>query len=132
MKRYVDWPVRLQQCVLEWSDVPFEYGRHDCALWAAAAVKAMTGVDLADGLRDYDSEEDGLALVRAHGFADHVDVFRQSLPTAERIKVGDLAVVERDGRVAVGVAQARGIYVMLPDRGLALVPRSWAKTGMTV
>jgi hypothetical protein len=32
-------------------DVPFGWGRHDCALWAAAAIHAQLGADPAESLR---------------------------------------------------------------------------------
>ena len=132
MSRRDDWPVRLQACINEWSAAPFEFGVRDCALFAAAAVEAMTGVDIADGLRGYSSEAEGLAIVRAAGFHDYTDVFTKMFPAADRLRVGDIAMVERQDVVAMGVVQVRGIYVMTPVRGLALVPRSWAKNGVTI
>ena len=130
--RLRDWEVRLQAVIAEWQAAEFQYGTYDCALFASAAVLAMTEFDLSAGLRDYTTEAEGLALVKAQGYADHVDVFAQNLLPAARLKRGDIAIVRRDGLVALGVCQGRGIYIMTPDRGLALVPNSWASEGFSV
>ena len=130
--RRSDWTVRLQDCITRWRAAPFQYGKHDCALFAAAAVHAMTDVDLARGLRGYRTEAGGLKKVRAAGFENHVDVFRKALTSSDQLRAGDIAVLDTPEGEALGVVQGRGVYVMTPTRGLALVPRSWIKTGMTV
>lgn len=130
--RFPDWQVRLQALIIEWESAEFAYGRHDCALFGAAAVETMTGVDLAKGLRGYKTEAGGLKKVQAKGFADHVDVFAQSLVFTPRPRWGDLAIVEQDGARAIGVMGARVAYVMVPDRGLGTAFQSWCNGGFVV
>jgi hypothetical protein len=43
--RLPDWQVRLFALCAQRHDVPFAWGTSDCALWAADAVLAQTGVD---------------------------------------------------------------------------------------
>ena len=132
MTRHSDWQVRLQGVISEWNDAQFSYGKRDCALFGSAAVKAMTGVDLARGLRGYRTESGGLKKVRSNGFQDHVDVFAQALEATARPRWGDLAVVERNGERAIGVMGSRVVYVMTPDRGLGLAFKSWCNGGFVV
>lgn len=131
MDRRRDWQGRLQAVIADFRDRPFQYGRADCALFTAAAVRAMTGTDLARGLRGYRTEAEGLRKVRAKGFADHIDVFRRALPPADRLRIGDVAVIEIEGVPATGIVQGRGAY-MMAGRGLVLLPVSWATEGFAV
>jgi hypothetical protein len=132
MTRRTDWRARLTAELRNWKDRPFEYGRADCALFAAACVKAMTGTDLARGLRGYRTEAEGLRKVRAKGFASHVAVFEASLKPTDRPRAGDVAIVEIDRREATGIVQGRGVYLMSINRGLVLVPRSWIVRSLAV
>jgi hypothetical protein len=49
--RLLDWETRLSDLILERLNQPFKWGVHDCALWAADARLAVTGVDAAAGYR---------------------------------------------------------------------------------
>lgn len=46
-----DWPERLSALISARLHEPFEWGKNDCALFAADAVLAMTGHDPAEALR---------------------------------------------------------------------------------
>ncbi|WP_375175577.1 hypothetical protein [Pseudooceanicola sp.] len=115
-----------------WKDRPFEYGRADCALFAAACVKTMTGADPARGLRGYRTESEGLRKVQAKGFASHVAVFEAFLAPTDRPRVGDVAIVDLDGQEATGIVQGRGVYLMSIDHGLVVVPRRWMIRSLAV
>jgi hypothetical protein len=43
--RLPDWPERLAAVIEAARQQPFRWGRHDCCLFVAACVAAMTGVD---------------------------------------------------------------------------------------
>ena len=45
LQRLPDWPERLDAAINEAAGQPFAWGQHDCALAAATAVQAITGVD---------------------------------------------------------------------------------------
>ena len=73
MTRLDDWHARLAAYVYEAGRTPFAYGAHDCALFAAGAVAAMTGTDLASDWRGrYRTLAGGLKAVKRAGHADHV------------------------------------------------------------
>lgn len=122
--RYPDWKLRLIQYLAEAARTPFVPGQHDCALFAAGAVAAMTGADYAVGFRGrYTTLKGGVRLLRAAGFTDHVDLasthFAGIAPAFAA--PGDLAVIDTDGGPAMGVVQGEGVYVLTVDR-LGLLP----------
>ena len=50
--RKIDWQLEFEKVVSEHKDKPFIWGEHDCVLWAANAVLAITEFDAAEGFRD--------------------------------------------------------------------------------
>ena len=68
LARFEDWEERLSLCLDNVADKPFEWGSHDCALFAADCVKAMTGVDPAEAYRGkYDTAHGAAQALREHG-----------------------------------------------------------------
>lgn len=49
--RLPDWQTRWAALCADRAATPFEWGRHDCCLWAADAVQAITGFDFASAWR---------------------------------------------------------------------------------
>jgi len=130
MKRRPDWKIRLSRYVTEAWHRPFEPGVHDCALFAAGAVEAMTGVDPADGWRGrYTTLRGGARVLRREGYADHValaaSLFRRRADN-ETPRPGDLAVVPSDDGPALGVVQGEGVYALSPI-GVFVVPLADAR-----
>lgn len=125
-ERRPDWQGRLITYLQSIARQAFRPGRNDCALFAAGAVEAMTGTDLAAPWRgQYDSLEDGLALLRSAGLVDHIALaerhFAEVAPAFAR--AGDLAVVPSDDEwPAMGIVQGAGVYVLAPS-GLSVVAR---------
>lgn len=117
-----DWQARLTEYVVAVQRQAFEPGRMDCALFAAGAVHAMTGEDMAKGFRGYKTLAGGYRKLKAQGFADHVALaalrFKEVPPAFAQ--VGDVAAVPTDEGLALGIVQGEWIYVMRPD-GLGIV-----------
>jgi hypothetical protein len=66
--RLADWPLRLEAFVVARQAQPFAWGGQDCALFAADAVQALTGVDVAPpALRCHRHARAALRSLRAHG-----------------------------------------------------------------
>jgi hypothetical protein len=60
-----DWPARLSDVVQTARARPFKWGDHDCCLFACDAILAMTGVDMAEGLRgSYDDLPSAVAAMK--------------------------------------------------------------------
>ena len=65
--RLEDWPTTLADMVLAAADEPFAWGTHDCCMWTADVVMAMSvdGIDLAAPYRGTYSDAAGAADVIA-------------------------------------------------------------------
>ena len=128
MTRLPDWRGRLRAYASSAARTPFNYGRHDCALFAAGAVAAMTGEDPAAGWRGrYTTLRGGLRVIRKAGHADHIAAaaaWFTEIPSAFA-QVGDLAVAPGDAGLALGVVAGAHVWVLRPE-GLGTVPLTMA------
>ena len=118
MTRFDDWIQRLVTYVSACHRTPYQPGRHDCALFAAGAVQAMTGVDPAAEFRGrYRTVRGGLRILRKLGHADHVALTVSVLPEipVAMARAGDIAVLDGDDGPAMGVVQGERVYVLRPD-----------------
>lgn len=121
--RVPGWRNRLADYVARVARAGFRPGVHDCALFAAGGVEAITGVHPApDLVRAYRTLEDGMALLEARGHADHIAFTASILPEVAPLsaRAGDLAVIEETGALCLGIVQGPRIYVLRPA-GLGLV-----------
>lgn len=121
LTRLPNWRARLTAYVMRSASTPFRPGQHDCALFAAGAVEAMTGIDPAADFRGtYRTLAEGRARMNELGHGDHIEMAARMLPEVPPImaQIGDLAVVEGE---ALGVVQGPMIYVLRPRGGLGLV-----------
>lgn len=112
----------------------FRVGTNDCALFAAGAVKVMTGKDLAKGWRGkYRSLAKGKALLKKEGFADLAELsahhFEEIPPLMAQ--VGDVAIVEGDDDPALGIVQGASVWVRMPS-GIGSVPLTEVKRAFRV
>jgi hypothetical protein len=127
--RKADWKIRLISYLGESARKPFEPGTHDCALFAAGAVKAMTGQDFAKRYRGrYNTLKGGFKALQKAGYADHITLAASVL---EEIPVsfagpGDLAVIDTPDGPALGVVQGEGIYFLTMDDRMGLRPMAEA------
>lgn len=125
MKRYSFWRTELTEYVQAASARSFKWGQHDCALFAAGGVQAMTGEDFGASFRGrYQTLRGGLRLLKKAGFDNHAELaaslFEEVHPS--HAMVGDIAAVEEGGAIALGIVQGELIYVLRPDEGIATVP----------
>jgi hypothetical protein len=134
MGRLNDWQARLGAYLADCRARSFEIGRHDCALFAAGAVEAMTGHDPAAEWRGrYTTQRGGLRVLRRAGFRDHIAAVAAQFPEipVPSALPGDLAVINTDDGPALGVMQGAAIYVLGPG-GLGLMPRNVAARAFRV
>lgn len=127
--RLPDWRPRLSAYLIEVASKPFAYGSHDCALFVAGAVQAMTGHDPAAAFKgQYSDLKSGLKHLRKAGLQSHIDLADASfdpVPLAFA-GVGDIAVIDVPGEVpALGIFE--GQHIAVPrETGLGFVPREAA------
>lgn len=135
IRRFPDWRPRLVARMAEAASRPFAYGTHDCALFVADALFAMTGHDAAAEYRGrYNTIKSGLKATLKAGCADHVDVYHQLLqPVAPAFAVmGDIAVIPMAGSIpALGIFEG-GQVIVLRESGLGLLPRDSATAAFRV
>lgn len=124
MQRRSDWRRRFGAYIEMAMRVPFRPGQHDCALFAAGAVEAITGTDLARGYRGYRTLNEGRSKLAKAGFDELSALVAEKLPEipVALSRPGDLAILRDEaGGEAFGVVQGGQIYVLRPT-GLGLVP----------
>lgn len=72
--RVPGWEDRLRRVIIVDQHKPFAWGRHDCILFAARCIEAVTGEDPAAEHRGtYDSAIGAMRLLKALGFATPAD-----------------------------------------------------------
>ncbi|MGD0586693.1 MAG: hypothetical protein ABSA86_13140 [Oryzomonas sp.] len=66
--RYQDWPQRLHKRIMAVHATPFEWGKHDCCLFASDTVLELTGTDHAADLRGtYSSALEAAKVLKERG-----------------------------------------------------------------
>ncbi len=126
LRRRPDWQVRLKSYLEAVHRRAFAPGAHDCAMFAAGAIEAMTGADLAEGWRgQYATLVAGRRAMRKAGFEDHVAFAASLLPEIPPsfAQVGDIGTVpDEDGELALCVVQGEAVY-SVTETGLAIADR---------
>lgn len=125
--RKPDWEQRLQEYIAAVEAKPFAYGRHDCAAFAAGAIKAQTGEDYYSGWRGkYRSGVAALRLLVKRGYADVQGPFTETLGAPVPVLRAMRGDIVSDG-TAMGVRWSTGgLFVGEQDgvSGLVLKPLS--------
>jgi hypothetical protein len=142
------WATRAyHQFLRSRAKTPFAWGTHDCALFAADGIQAITGVDIAADFRGkYSTEAEAMALIQTvtggatiadaaawcakkFGLAERVDKKGALAPLfAQR---GDLVVfTAATGQPVAGLVHLSGQIVAVGENGLYRFPiskvlRSW-------
>lgn len=134
LNRLPDWRSRLTAYLVETAGNGFRYGSNDCALFAAGAVRAMTGEDPAAAWRgSYTTLEGGLKRLMKAGFENHialVDSLLTEVPPAFA-QVGDIVLVDAPDGPALGVVSGEAVACLAPQ-GLGYLPREAALRAWTV
>lgn len=128
--RHLDWPERLAAFVEGRRFTPFVWGGNDCCLFAADAVLAITGTDLAlDHRGRYADARGALEIVGAPGgLAGLVDLPGRDPGLARR---GDVVLAEMQGREVLGVCVGAD-YAAPGADGLVFRPMNEARRAWEV
>jgi len=127
MKRFDNWARPYNQFFREREGVPFKWGKHDCALFAADGVKAITGVDLAAEWRGkYRSLRGAMSVIDREGgtMAGFVDDRLERMPVSLAQR-GDVVWREQEGPFggALGMVAPGGVQAGFPGKvGVVLAP----------
>ncbi|WP_260843343.1 DUF6950 family protein [Sedimenticola selenatireducens] len=123
------WEKRLMELLQAAHDRPFEWGNHDCALFAAAGVLAITGNDVAADVRGhYSSAKGALKVLKTLGMADLESATTHLLgnPVDTRLAGrGDVVLVETANGPTLAICA--GIYAFAPgEKGsIAMARHAW-------
>lgn len=123
--RRKDWVSRLLAVVDDAQGRPFEWGQHDCCLFAARCIDAVTGSDWAVDLELwYWDESTALAYIKAEGSIRASVSRRFGEPVAPLLaRRGDLVLVDSPIGEAVTVCVGPSLVGAAPS-GLTVLPLS--------
>lgn len=120
-----DWPERLAALLAERMAAPFAWGANDCCLFAADALHAQWGIDVASHLRGhYSSAAEAARVLQQEGGVRGIanQVLGQPLPLASLAQRGDVACVCLEGRDTLGVVLDSGQWAAPGPNGLFVCP----------
>jgi hypothetical protein len=122
-----EWRERFDTLVRERMSTPFAWGTHDCCLWAADCVLAVSGVDPAADLRGtYSSAIEAVRLVDQLGGMEAIAA-RGGAPIPPLCAgVGDVGLVTLDDRELLAVC-AGDVWLAPGANGLAARPLAEAR-----
>lgn len=131
--RLKDWPSRLEASLLAARRRPFEWGAHDCCLFAAGAVEACTGVDLAAEYRGGYSDEAGArALLEQLGGLQAM-AGQVGPEIAPRLAAaGDIGLADMGGGQSSLVVHSGQVWLGAGPRGLLVIPAGQVSTAWRV
>lgn len=114
MTRRSDWQTRLAAFLAQRQALPFAWGSHDCCMFAAGAVNAITGHDYSAGYA-YASAEEAASLLEREGDLAAFATRCLGEPIAPALAaVGDVVLVANDGRQLLAVCN--GTSALAPGR----------------
>lgn len=127
------WDVLLGKFIASRLDTPFQWGIHDCTLFAADCMEAITGTDPAATYRGtYDSAATaGRIIADGGGLRAIVTATLGPEISISRARRGDLVMIEQDGSNAMAVCIGASL-VAAGAAGLVYRPISAAITAWRV
>lgn len=105
LTRIPDWEDRLSAWLSECAGASFEWGTLDCLMFAAGAVKAVTGHDPAKGHRGkYNSLDGSVRYLKKLGADSPSEYLDKTFPPVPKAfaRRGDLVLAEGNVGVCVG------------------------------
>jgi hypothetical protein len=124
IKRYDDWQLRFEKIVTENLSRPFEWGSHDCVLWGADCVLAITGHDAAENFRGtYNSALSAARVLKELGGMENAITNRLGLsPVAVGYaNVGDILLADLEGQLTTTVCNGETMLAT-GETGLVALP----------
>lgn len=120
-ERVSNWEKALSVYLASKRNEAFAYGSFDCAHFVAGAVKAMTGENPMEGIREYNSEIASLRVLKELGF-DDLEQFMDSKFTSILVgfaQTGDIAL--HDGSLGIVIGSKA---VFATEIGYTFIDRS--------
>jgi hypothetical protein len=137
LTRVFDWRTKMQENLHAIERVPFEWGVHDCALFAADHVRAITETDFGVDFRgNYTTAFGAAKILKEKGCDDLLDLCKKLFPEVHPAfaDAGDLLILEApDTGYALAIVIGETIGVLTPN-GYGILHRTdkRIKTGFKV
>ncbi len=118
MKRFQDWPIRLEKAVIDHAQLKFKYGQHDCCLSVCDCVLAMTGEDLAEDFRGYKTKKQAFDLLKKRAGIKGIIEEMAKKHNIEEIQTsfgqrGDVVLINYNNRDSLGIIDLSGRFVLV-------------------
>lgn len=120
------WEMALSEYLKEMKDVPFEWGRNDCILFAAKGFERLTGKNHYAEYLGYSTEEEAKKILESNGGFDgiigkHIGPSKKDWRKAKR---GDVCLMKIP-HITCGIVDDSGRFVAVPsEKGLVRRPLS--------
>lgn len=121
--RVDDWPTALFELVEEYRFKEFQWGEHDCCLFAADCCIAVCGKDPAESYRGKYTTEIGAkrALKQQHGSVEAAFDACFARVDANLAQRGDVVLFDGDLGPTAGIQGAEGVVWSVGLNGLAII-----------
>ncbi len=128
-----NWPRHLTAALEAAMSQPFEWGKHDCCLFAATCVIAMTGVDpMAEFRGEYSDRQTALAALKEISGSTLYNVMRRKFGNPRRPRRGDVVYHVFEDGPTLGICDGVLCYFVGEEgerEGLVTLPTSEMKRG---
>jgi hypothetical protein len=120
--RFPDWTSRFEVFLRETREVPFKYGRSDCALWVGDAILSLTGTDIAAAYRGrYSSRAGALDAALEIDGAQSIEAVAGGRAAAHnmpevpvlRANRGDMILLRRPRDFSLGILGMDGHSILI-------------------
>lgn len=117
------WLDRLNALVRDRMTTPFKWGEHDCCLWGADCVQAVSGMDPAVAYRGtYSTAAQAVALVDSLGGMEAIGAMGGAECAPLGAGVGDVGLVlDGEGHQVIGVCVGT-LWLVAAKDGLGALP----------
>ena len=125
MTRVDQWERRFYEVLEAAASRPLAYGQHDCALFVAQCIKAITGADFGDRFRGtYKTSREAFAVCQAHGSLEALVTARLGPPgPPRRAKRGDIVAIPH-ARFGLSLGVCDGLSgIFIGQGGFLIAPR---------
>ena len=132
IKRTKNWERKFRETIETARDRPFLWGHHDCMTFASSVIQAITGApDILGKWRGrYKSAKDfkNLCNLWENGFKQAAEDLLADFKVIHPKKAqrGDVALVEQNGREAMGIVNGSTVIVLAED-GIFSISRNLIK-----
>jgi hypothetical protein len=132
MTRLWNWQTRLSEYIVANATRPFKYGMLDCGLFLAGAIEAITGVDVAEGLRGryrtrkkaFEAIKDMCGIATTEAIAAHLaEKYGAKEVPILYAQAGDAVVLRHGRRSSLGIVAMHGTEILTPYKdGILRLP----------